>query len=289
MPSSIDTALVQQYSANISMLSQQMTTLLSHNCRKESVNAETSYFDQTGKAEAVEITTRNTTTPELFTPHSRRSVSLKQLVYAERIDEFDKVRMLADPTNTYVRSAAAAIARKKDLEFVAAALGTSQTGKAGTTAVALPASQKIAAGSGAAAGLTLDKILEASEILNSNDVDPLAKRFMAISPRQLTEMLKLPEITSSDFIVKKSLMDGQVTNFMGFHFIVSNYLSTDANSDRQVIAWVDDGILCGTGKVQTNIDVLPTGNYDHQIYHREFVGFTRMEEAKVVEIACTEA
>ena len=51
--------------------------------------------------------------------------------------------MLVDPTSTYAQAAAYAMGRAMDDAIITAALGSSDTGVAGGTAVALPSGQKI--------------------------------------------------------------------------------------------------------------------------------------------------
>ena len=101
MSSQITTAFVQQYSANIQMLSQQMGSLLRDAVTTESVVGEKAFFDQVGSVAAQLRTTRHADTPLIDTPHSRRMLSLADYEYADLIDEQDKVRLLADPTSTY--------------------------------------------------------------------------------------------------------------------------------------------------------------------------------------------
>ena len=48
MSSNITTAFVQQYSANVQMLSQQMGSLLRDKVRQESVVGKNAFFDQVG-------------------------------------------------------------------------------------------------------------------------------------------------------------------------------------------------------------------------------------------------
>ena len=52
MSSQITTAFVEQYSANIQMLSQQMSSLLRDAVRIESIVGKDAYFDQIGKVTA---------------------------------------------------------------------------------------------------------------------------------------------------------------------------------------------------------------------------------------------
>lgn len=286
MSTQVTTAFVQQFSANISMLSQQMGSLLRSSVDVESVNGEKAFFDQVGSAAAVLRTSRHADTPLVDTPHSRRMVTLSDYEYAELVDDADKVRLLVDPTSTYSRAAAAAMGRAMDDVIIAAALGTAKTGKDGGTSTALPSGQKIAHGS---AGLTLAKLLSAKEILDANSVDPSIPRHIVVSPKQISDLLNNTTVTSSDFNTVKALAQGELNSFVGFNFIVSNRLTTDSNSDRQVIAFASDGIKLAMGKEpQARIDERADKSYSTQIYYCQSIGATRMEEEKVVEIACNE-
>jgi len=268
------------------MLSQQMGSLLRSAVDVESVNGEKAFFDQVGSAAAVLRTSRHADTPLVDTPHSRRMVTLSDYEYAELVDDADKVRLLVDPTSTYSRAAAAAMGRAMDDVIIAAALGTAKTGKDGGTSTALPSGQKIAHGS---AGLTLAKLLSAKEILDANSVDPSIPRHIVVSPKQISDLLNNTTVTSSDFNTVKALAQGELNSFVGFNFIVSNRLTTDSNSDRQVIAFASDGIKLAMGKEpQARIDERADKSYSTQIYYCQSIGSTRMEEEKVVEIACNE-
>ena len=286
MSTQINTAFVQQFSANIQMLSQQMGSLLRDAVDSESVNGEKAFFDQVGAASAVLRTSRHADTPLVDTPHSRRMVTMADYEYADLIDDQDKVRLLADPTSTYSRAAAAAMGRAMDDVIITAALGSANTGKEGATSTALPAGQKIAHGS---AGLTIAKLLSAKEILDANSVDPSITRHIVVSPKQISDLLNNTTVTSSDFNTVKALAQGELNTFVGFNFIVSNRLNTDTNSDRQVIAFASDGIKLAVGKEPSaRIDERADKSYATQVYYCQSVGATRMEEDKVVEIACNE-
>jgi hypothetical protein len=286
MSSQITTAFVNQFSANIQMLSQQMGSLLRNAVDVESVNGEKAFFDQVGSAAAVLRTSRHADTPIVDTPHSRRMVTMSDYEYADLIDDQDKVRLLVDPTSTYSRAAAAAMGRAMDDVIIAAALGSASTGKDGSTSTTLPAGQKIAHGS---AGLTIAKLVEAKEILDSGNVDPSIARNILVSPKQVSDLLNNTTVTSSDYNTVKALAMGEINTFVGFNFIVSNRLGTDSNSDRQVIAFATDGIKCAIGKEPSaRIDERADKSYATQVYYCQSVGATRMEESKVVEIACNE-
>ena len=286
MSTQITTAFVNQFSANVQMLSQQMGSILRAAVDVETVNGEKAFFDQVGSAAAVKRTTRHGDTPMVETPHERRMVTMADYEYADLIDDQDRVRLLIDPTSTYGRAAAAAMGRAMDDEIIAAALGTAQTGKDGGTSTTLPAGQKIAV---ASAGLTIAKLVSAKELLDAASVDPSIPRHIVVSPKQISDLLNNTTVTSSDFNTVKALAQGEINSFVGFQFHVSNRLTTDGSGDRQVIAFASDGIKLAIGKEPSaRIDERADKSYATQVYYCQSLGCTRMEESKVVEIACSE-
>jgi hypothetical protein len=287
MSSQVTTAFVQQYSANIQMLSQQMGSLLRDKVRLESVVGKNAFFDQVGSVTAVKRTSRHGDTPQIDTPHARRRVSLVDYEFADLIDDQDKVRMLIDPTSSYAQAAAYAMGRAMDDEIIAAALGTSYTGETGSTSTALPSSQKIVeAGTD---GLTIAKLRNAKKILDLNNVDPSIPRFIIVGPKQIDDLLGTTQVTSSDFNTVKALANGEINSFLGFNFIMSNRLTT-TGSMRQCIAFAQDGLALGVGKdVMARIDERADKGYATQVYYCASFGSTRMEEEKVVEVQAYEA
>jgi hypothetical protein len=287
MSTQITTAFVNQFSSNVQMLSQQMGSLLRNAVDVETVNGEKAFFDQVGSAAAVLRTSRHADTPLIDTPHSRRMVTMSDYEYADLIDDQDKVRLLVDPTSTYSRAAAAAMGRAMDDVIISAALGTALTGKDGSTSTAFAtATNQIAA---SATGLTLAKLIQAKEILDAGDVDPSIPRYIAVSPKQITNLLNSTTVTSSDFNTVKALAMGEINSFVGFNFIVTNRLGVDGSSARRVFAWAMDGIKVAVGREPTaRIDERSDKSYATQIYYAMTLGATRMEEKKVVEVLCTE-
>jgi hypothetical protein len=287
MSSQITTAFVQQYSNNVQMLSQQKGSLLRGAVDSESVTGKNAFFDQVGKATAVKRVSRHSDTPQIDTPHSRRRVTLVDYEYADLIDNQDKVRMLIDPTSSYALAAAYALGRAMDDEVIAAVSGTAYSGETGSTSVALPSAQKITEAS--TGGLTIDKLRNAKQILDSADVDPSIPRYMVVGPKQISDLLGTTQVTSSDFNTVKALANGEVNSFLGFNFIVSNRLSI-ASSKRLCLGFAMDGIKLAVGQdLISRIDERADKGYATQVYNSMSVGATRMEEEKVVTIEAYEA
>jgi len=284
MSSQITTAFVQQYSANIQMLSQQMGSLLRDKVRQESVVGKNAFFDQVGSVTAQLKTSRHSDTPQIDTPHSRRRVSLADYEYADLIDQQDKVRLLIDPTSSYAQAAAFAMGRAMDDVIIAAATGTAFTGETGATSES--AQTAIAAGG---TGLTIAKLRTAKQKFDLASVDPSIPRHIVVGPEQITNLLGTTEVTSSDFNTVKALANGEVNSFLGFNFTVSNRLAKSGN-DRTCIAFAQDGITLGIGKdVNARIDERADKSYATQVYYCMSIGATRMEQAKVLGIVCQEA
>jgi hypothetical protein len=272
------------------MLSQQMGSVLRGVVDVESVTGKSAFFDQVGKTTAVVRSSRHADTPQIDTPHSRRRVTLADYEWADLIDNADKVRLLIDPTSSYAKAAAAAMGRAMDDVIIAALGGTAYTGETGSTSVALPAAQKPYSSS-QSDGLTITKLLEAKRLLDAADVDPSLQRYLVCGPKQIGDLLGTTQVTSSDFNTVKALAQGQVDSFLGFKFIVTNRLKLDATNtdDRLAYAFTADAIKLAIGQdVLARIDERADKSYSTQVYYAMSIGATRMEEEKVVEIACDE-
>jgi hypothetical protein len=289
MSTQVTTAFVQQYSANVQMLSQQMGSRLRDAVRIENVVGKNAFIDQIGAATAALRTSRHADTPQMDTPHGRRRLSLADYEYADLIDDQDKVRMLIDPTSSYARAAAAAMGRAMDDVIIAAATGTASTGETGSGSADLDATANSVGSASSNDGLTIAKLREAKRKMDLLDVDPSINRYIAVGPKQIEDLLGTTEVTSSDFNTIKALVQGDVDTFMGFKFIMTNRLDVDVNDIRKCFAWAEDGLTLGLGKdISARIDERADKSYATQVYYCMSLGAVRMEEAKVVQIFCDE-
>src|SRR6056300_826835 len=290
MSTQITTAFVEQYSNNVTMLSQQMGSLLRNAVDVETIKGKNAFFEQIGEVTASVRTSRHGNTPQVDTPHARRRVSLADYEWADLIDDQDKVRMLIDPTSSYAKAAAAAMGRAMDDVIITALGGSADTGVAGGTAVALPSAQKPFSAS-QTDGLTVAKLLEAKYLMDNASVDPSLKRYIVCGPKQIQDLLNTTEVKSSDFNTVKALAQGDINSFMGFEFIMSTRLNLNATNtdDREVFAFTEDAVKLAIGSdVKARIDERNDKSYATQVYYSMAIGATRMEEEKVVQIPCNE-
>ena len=287
----ITTSFVEQYSSNVSMLSQQMGSKLRGSVDVETINGKNAFFDQVGVTAAQLRTSRHGDTPQIDTPHSRRRLSLADYEWADLVDDVDKVRMLVDPTSSYARAAAAAMNRSIDDVIITSMNASASTGVAGGSSTALPSTQKTAT-TDQSDGLTIAKLLAAKKILDDNDVDPSLKRFIVCGPQQVSDLLGTTQVTSSDFNTVKALAQGDISSYLGFEFIMSTRLNKDATNTtaRLVFAYTEDAVKLGIGKdISAKISERADKSYSTQVYYCMSLGAVRMEEKKIVQIPCHEA
>jgi len=286
MSTEITTAFVEQYKSNVFHLAQQKGSRLRNAVKTENVTGKAHFFERIGSSAAEKRTSRHSDTPRMDTPHSRRKVTMDDYDWADLIDNEDKVRMLISPSSEYAMAGAWAMGRAMDDAVISAASGTAYSGAAGGTSVALASGQKIVHGS---AGLTLAKLLSAKEILDSSDVDPDEPRYMIVTAKQLQNVLGVEQLTSADYASVKALVQGEIDTFLGFNFIRTERLVTDG-SNRLVLAFTQNAIGLALGQdITTKISERADKNYATQVFLSMSIGATRVEDEKVVEIACVES
>jgi len=241
----VTTAFVQQYSTNVALLLQQRGSRLRDSVTSNNYTGKAAKaVEQIGAVTAQARVTRHGDTPLISTPHDARWVFPTDYEWADLIDDQDKLRMLIDPTSPYAQNGAFALGRAMDDDIITAFFADAKTGENGTTTTAFDtANQQIAAG---AAGLTIAKLREAKKILLGNEVDvDMDPLFMAVTAKQLDDLLGTTEVTSSDYNTVKALVQGDVDTFMGFKFIHTERLGVDGSSNRRVAAWARSGMHLG--------------------------------------------
>lgn len=286
----ITTAFVQQYTTNVGLLLQQRGSKLRESVTMGSYTGKAAKaVEQIGSVSAQARVNRHADTPLISTPHDARWVFPTDYEWADLIDDQDKLRMLIDPTSPYAINGSYALGRSMDQDIISNLLGSSKTGENGVVVTPFDTSnQQIAAG---AAGLTVAKLREAKKILLSNEVDvEMDELFIAVTAKQLDDLLGTTEVTSSDFNTIKALVQGTIDTFMGFKFKHTELLGVDGSANRRVIAWAKSGAHLGIwNEINGKVTERPDKSYANQVYVSGTFGSTRTEEGKVVEILCSEA
>mgnify|MGYP006427291041 CR=1 FL=1 len=307
----VTTAMVDMFSSNVMHLSQQKGSRLEQFTRRESQDSESKFWDRIGKRKARRKEGRHSDVVYTDTPHSRRMVTLEDWYDADLVDEEDKLRVIMNPESEYLQAIAFSLGRQKDETIIDFALGNAYGGKKGNQAVPLPNSQKVAAHDGSSTtgnGMNV-RTLRAirKKFKQSESIEKGEQVVLAHAAQQLDDLLGDTQATSSDFASVKALVDGEMTNFMGFEFVetellpfneanVTYNISTGkvgsgsgtytATEARRSIAFTKNrGLLFAQGlMVEGSIDRIPGKHNSHQVYGKLSIGGSRMEEEQVIEV-----
>lgn len=151
----------------------------------------------------------------------------------------------------------------------------------------------VASGTATPSGLTLAK-LRAARItmlkLNSIDQDEVINCF--VTSKQIDDLLGITEVVSSDFAVRKALVEGTVVTFMGFRFIVCERLplfnGTNDDERRCIVATSKAlKMSIGTG-LKGDMWRDPSKKNIPYIYFKMCADATRMWGEVAGEIRCNE-
>lgn len=286
-----------QFDQNWRHLVQQKNSRLREYVTLDSISGKEKSYNQLSEAAMQLITSRSGETRISDQATAKRWIRPKAYDTAKLFDEFDE-QLLGEvvlPTSPVTQSHAAAYARTADQVIIDALGGTAYTGETGVTATAFPGTQKVAvdyveSGSTANSGLTIAKLRAAKYILDSNEVDEEEERIIVASAKQMQDLLKTTEVTSVDYNSVKSLVDGTVNTFMGFKFRRTQLLPLNSGTDvRSIYVYVKSGIVLAERGLKTHMDIRTDLSHSLQIRSVASLGATRLEEKKVVEIACDES
>jgi hypothetical protein len=215
------------------------------------------------------------------------------------IDNFDKLKILMDPTSQYTDVAAAAVAREWDDRIIGAAFATAQigdtTGVGLTTETFSTSSWQIAAtfGSSAGSGLTVAKMIESKRVMRKAQVEVDTEPLTWVTNSQgESDLLNQVQVVSTEFsgADRPTLIEGKVTRFMGFDIVYSERLTSDS-TNRQNIALVKSGAYLGIWKdTENSIDRrVDLSSLPYQISTLMSSGATRLEPGRLLQVLCADS
>ena len=285
------TAYKVLFADNIKLLAQQKNARLVPCVMVDNdFKGERKTYDQLSTIDPVEIMSRDQDTQSMQPDHRRRNVFPRQFVTNLFADKADVYQMVSNPNSAYMMASVAGQKRKQDDIIIAAFNATAYTGKNGTSTQTFTAANQVAVtvGPGTATGLNKAKVLRAKRLLDAGEVDG-EDRYAVIASVQMDNLMNLTEIASIDFNSVKALVEGTMNRWLGFEFIRSERLGTSSGY-RLCYFWQKMAMLIGIMQdIETRIDPRPDKNYLEQVYTRQYIGATRMEEARIVEVSCSEA
>lgn len=291
MSVNVPTVYAQQFATNIELLLQQEGSRLigAVDYKSGYVGKQASPVDQLSSVAAQRVETRFEAMPRVDATFARRWVFPVNYDLPQLIDQFDKLRLLTDPTSLYVRNAMNAMGRAMDDEIIAAFFGTAMTGETAGTSTAFPSANIVVDDFNAAGnvGLTVAKLKEAKRLLMAADVNlDTEQLFCAITANEHDDLLNEIEIVHKDYTDKPVLAgDGRVRSYLGINFIHTERL-TAFSTGHLVPVWCKSGVhLAGWMPIHTEIsqrnDLRGT---PWQAYALGTFGAARLQEPKVIQI-----
>ena len=281
-----NTAFVRQYQDNIQILVQQLDNRLRQAVMVDmNFKGDSKFYEQYASDSMVELTSRYADTPVQLPDHRRRKVTPRFYVSNTLEDPKDALQMLVDPKSTYMQAKQGAVNRQVDDTIITAFNATAYTGQDGTTSQAFDSNYQIAVGT---TGLTKAKMLSAKKLLDAAENEK-EDRFIVVSAEQVEDLLNTTEVTSADYNTTRALVEGTINTWIGFKFIHSERLNT-SSGNRLVYAWQKKAMQLAIQKdAMGRIDERADKNYAWQVYMKICLGATRLEENRIVEIACSES
>lgn len=282
----ITEAFVQQFADNFMHVAQQKNSRLEGCVSLETgIKGMSKSVNRLGQRVAQRRTTRHGDTPINDQPHSTRFIDLYDWEDGDMLDDQDKIRMLVDPTSEYVQAMVSSLNRAKD-DVIISALGGNSRSTSGN--IILPASQKIAVGG---TGLTKAKLIQARALFRRNECDDEAgeELYIGYHSTGLSDILADTTLTSADHLSVQMLQNGTLTGkWLGFNWVPLERFPK-VSTTRFIYAWAKSGMKLGTGEnIMTRIGEDAGKGFNVRVYAKMSIGSCRIEEEKVVEIACND-
>lgn len=253
--------------------------------------------NQMGETKARRVTERYGDTPNMEVPMARRWIYPADWDWGKLIDDLDRLRLGIQPDGEYEKAGVMAMARAEDEEVLGSFFATSKAGENGGTNKTFPAGNEVAVNltdpgvTPANTGLNHAKLLKARELLAAGKVDLEAEElFMAITEKEVTDLFGYNTTISVEFVEGKPVSTGRLPALYGFNFVPfsSSYLAELGllgSGIASLPCWTKSGMHLGAWKENTiRVAESPGKRFNMQIYMRQTLGATRLEEGKVVRV-----
>lgn len=216
--------------------------------------------------------------------HTSRWIAGFEYDCAILVDRLDTLKMIYDPTSPYVERMREGAARTYDYIIMAKFFATAKTGKDGTVDTVYKTGNTVVAGG---TGFTTAKLRSMRKLMKKKHLDlRTVKPLIAVTGEAIDDLLNETQVTSSDYNAIKTLVDGEVSGFMGFTFLPYEDWNgvgiPIVSTTRTSPVWLPDGMHFGTwDDLTVRVDNRPDKNNIKQIHATFTAGSTRVEEDKV--------
>lgn len=238
MSISIDNAFVKQFEREVFEAYQRMGSKLRPQVRsKNNVKGSSTTFQKVGTGTASTKSTHGMV-PVMNISHAAIEATLTDYYAGDWIDKLDELKINHDERQVIANAGAYALGRKTD-ELIINALAT------GTNAV-----------TDSAAGMSLDKVLEAFEKLGTKDVPDDGQRTAVVGWKQWSQLLAIKEFASADYVGDDELpfKGTQAKRWLGTLWMPHSGLPVDGTGVRKCFWFHKTAIGHASGQdVETDI------------------------------------
>lgn len=215
--------------------------------------------------------------------------------YSQTLDHFEKLKMLSDPSSSWVTAAQYAIGRAVDDEIIAAMFRATASGEAGAGTQAFDtANQQIAVNydAGGNVGLTVAKLKRARQRFIANEVDlDREEMYCVVTDDQDKNLLDEAQYINLDFGDRPVLEDGKLKKFLGINFVHCQRLGVDGSGYRRVPVFTKSAIeLRMWEDITTSVNRLTNKRGEPwEVYAMSTFGAARTDNKLICEVLCAEA
>lgn len=288
---------VKMYTANVqAALAKQGGLLLGLVSSAPYMGEKSQVVNFLGTVEFIERATVYGDTKITEMEHTQKWITGKEYDCAILVDRLDTLKMIYDPTNPYVERMREAAARKQDEIIMSKFFADVKVGVDGTGTSVFGTNNTVVHGG---TGCTVAKLRAIRKLIKKRHVDiRVVRPFFAVTSDQVDDLLGEVAVGSHDYNAVKPLVDGEVSQFMGFNFIPyednGNALNgrgipthQDGGNIRECPVWIPEGMHYGTWQdLVMTINNRPDKNNIKQIHATFTAGATRLEEGKVFKVEC---
>jgi len=272
MSMTIDQAFIKQFEREVHEAYQRQGSKLRQTVRTISnVNGASAVFQKVGLGTASTKSTHGLV-PVMNLDHSNVEVTLQDYYAGDWLDKLDEIKLNHDERQVIASAGAYALGRKTD-EMIIAAL-----------------SNATATTSDANVGMTKAKLLEAYEILGTNEVPDDGQRFCVVGVKQWSELLQIEEFSSADYVGNEELpwQGSQAKKFLGTTFMVHSGLPIDG-SDVRSCFWFHKTAIGHAIGAEVETDITWHGDRAaHFVNNMMSQGAGLIDADGIVEIPCDE-
>lgn len=300
MPDSIQQLAHEKFQTNLDIALQQTRSKLEDKVMTGSHRGETvSVKDDVSAIEMRPVTGPFQEMGRVENDFRRRGLAPLFWDLPQYVDSNERLLTDIEPNGALVRSATAALNRRKDKLIISGMFGNNIIGKDlnQTEAWSTYTGQVVGVAVGSSGGATptgfnVQKILEALRILEENEVDLETEQlFIGVNSKAHSQLMQEAQAISMDYVTKSAMELGRINAFLGATIVHSQLFETDGSGYRRLPIWTKSAIHYGTWDAPSTVinKDITKQNHPWQIYTTLRSNACRLEPKALVEVKVSEA